>query len=488
MIAYPESFDRQFLIARKGSVAPPAGATIAALNELEVATLGRVPVRRVTAKDGALVGCFLGFLVDYRRGRMAPDEIRLDRAAPEAAEVDRFVEEAVYGYSGSFLFVLDLPGARRVYLDADGSMSAVFDPARKVCAATTGLLLERDAYAARFRAELHAFLRVRDDGWFPAGLTAHEGVSRLMCNHYLDLDEGRTHRHWPTGQIEITEDPDEAVRRINASIVDTIRGLHAGGKLTTTLTAGNETRMILAACREIKDQLNFYTVNSVETRLDAVRAQELAKRFGLNHRLLPIRYATPEQSEMWHARSGHCIGGPNMLSFPTVEALAQFDFISGGLGGEIGRAFFWRPTDTENTKHTAHDIAVRFGMPVHDEVVAAVEAWMRTVPDVDGYLTMDLAYLELRMSCWAFAQAYATPNNYAIHPMISRESFAAMLSLPPQWRRSNRMITRGIELAWPELLDLPINRYGDYRDMLRPLGRAMRNPNLVIKKIRKRFG
>jgi hypothetical protein len=127
-------------------------------------------------------------------------------------------------------------------------------------------------------------------------------------------------------------------------------------------------------------------------------------------------------------------------------------------------------------------------MPIHDEVAAAVEAWMKTVPEVDGYLTLDLAYLELRMSCWAFAQAYATPDNCAIHPLISRESFTAMLSLPPEWRRSNRMITRGIEIAWPELLSLPINRYGDYRDMLRPLGRAFRNPQLVVKKLRKRFG
>ncbi|MBL8772702.1 MAG: hypothetical protein JNK30_15065 [Phenylobacterium sp.] len=488
MIAYPESFDRQFTVARCGVVTPPAGSQTAVLNDLEVVTIGRIPLRRVYAADGALLGGFLGFPVDYRRGAVIQEDIRLDAPAPSAAQLDAFVEDFVFGHSGSFLFILDQPTARRVYLDADGSLSAVYDAERKVCAATAGLLLDREAYDARFRRELHEFLNVRADGWFPAGLTAHVGISRLMCNHYLDLDEGRTHRHWPTGQIAITDDPDAAIRRINASIVDTVRALHAGGRLTTTLTAGNETRMILAACREIKDQLNFYTVDSVETRLDAKRAQELAKRFGLNHRLLPIRYATPEQAEQWHARAGHSIGGPNMLSFPTVEALASFDFVSGGLGGEIGRAFFWRPTDTEASQHSAHDIAVRFGMPISPEVVSAVEQWMATVPPVDGYLMMDLAYLELRMSCWAFAQAYATPDNYAIHPMISREAFAAMLSLPPDWRRTNRMIIRGIELAWPELLSLPINRYGDYRDVLRPLGRAMRNPNLVIKKLRKRFG
>ena len=34
------------------------------------------------------------------------------------------------------------------------------------------------------------------------------------------------------------------------------------------------------------------------------------------------------------------------------------------------------------------------------------------------------------------------------------------------------MVTASIEAAWPELLDLPINRYGDYRDTVRLITRA----------------
>lgn len=50
------------------------------------------------------------------------------------------------------------------------------------------------------------------------------------------------------------------------------------------------------------------------------------------------------------------------------------------------------------------------------------------------------------------------------------------------------MILRCIELAWPELLALPINKYGDYRDLGRPLARVMRNPRLIVRKLRKKFG
>lgn len=488
MIAYPDNFNRQFLVARADDLPTIPDAIVHRLNAVAVAIIADLPIVRVVARDGSVIGCFLGHPVNHRQGCVVRGELRVDQDVPAGAEIDDFVEKIVYDHSGSFIFILDLPGARRVYLDADGSLSAVFDPTRNVCAATTGLLVNEAEYRARFRQDLYDFLAVSLDGWFPAGLTAHEGISRLMCNHYLDLEAGGQHRHWPLAQIGTTSDPDAACRRIAQLTADTIKALLNSGRITTTLTAGNETRLILAACKAFKDDLNFYTVNSIETRLDAVRAQELASRFGLKHRLLQVRFATAEQSAQWHARAGHCIGGPNMRSFPTVAPLSEFDYVTGGLGGEIGRAFFWRPTDTETTPLSAHEIVVRFGMPVHDAVVAAVEEWLRHVPPCDSYFKLDLAYLELRMSCWAFAQSYATPNNCAIHPLISRESFTAMLSLPPEWRRANRMILRGIELAWPEVLDLPINRYGDYRDMTRQVFRALRNPRLVVKKLRKRFG
>ncbi len=105
---------------------------------------------------------------------------------------------------------------------------------------------------------------------------------------------------------------------------------------------------------------------------------------------------------------------------------------------------------------------------------------------------LDLAYLELRMGCWGFAPSYASVTPLRLHPLISRRSFVAMLSLPPDWRRmqdrSNRMIQAVVRQGWPELLDLPISRYGDYRDRTGLVLRALRQPHLVTKKLRKMFG
>ncbi|MEO1425145.1 MAG: hypothetical protein AAFV09_18500, partial [Pseudomonadota bacterium] len=116
----------------------------------------------------------------------------------------------------------------------------------------------------------------------------------------------------------------------------------------------------------------------------------------------------------------------------------------------------------------ADQIVPRFGMPANPAVRAAVEAWLPSIAHIrDPFLRLDLAYLELRMGCWAFAQAYVAPGLPEVSPMISRRCFQAMLSLPPDWRRGNRMILDSVRLAWPELLELPARQAQRV-----PLGRA----------------
>lgn len=489
MVAYPRSFAGQFVIGHADRMPDLGLGETRLLNTLAITTIGQLPVTPVHDNAGRLVGALLGYPVDYRREQVIKGSLKLDFAWPAPTDVDDAVEEAVYGYGGKFIFVLDDTQLARVYLDAGGSLSAVFDPERRLCAATTGLLLNPSEYQARFNQSVYDYLRVVDEGWFPAGLTAHRGIGRILSNHYFDLDDGVQHRHWPREPLVAAADPDEACAVINAVVARTIKTLLASGTVATTLTAGSETRLVLGACKAFKDSLRLFTLSGVdETELDALRAQQLARAFGLKHSILPIRFAEDDGVEQWCARTSQCIAGPNSRSYPSIDPIAEFTFFTGGVGGETGRGFFWRATDTPDLILDARGLTARMGMPVHEDVVAAVDLWLQALPDLDVYHKLDLAFVELRLGCWGFSQAYASPEICEIQPLVSRESFVAMLSLPTDWRRSNRMITRCIELSWPELLEMPINAYGDLRDFGRPFMRALRNPRLILKKLRKKFG
>ncbi len=484
----PANLESQWALGSRGSSGPRADHSLET-RSLELAWFDPLPVTRVFDAGGRSIGIFVGHPVDYRAGEVVRSECHLAEVLLDNGDIVGFIERNIYKHSGSWLFVLDCEAGRRLYLDADGTLSAVWDPATGVAAATAAMLLDDKAYVDRFERSLYRHLDVVHDGWFPAGLTAHRGIERLLVNHYLDLDTATAHRHWPVQDIVTTDNPSEACLSIADVARKTIGALRKKGDIAVTLTSGNETRLLLACCRDIAQELEFVTVSGPETRLDCFTAGKLAESEGLRHRLLPVLYADAAGQELWHARTGHCMGGSNMLTHPSIGPMADLEYFVVGLGGEIGRGFLWRAKDTARTKLDAETIERRLGMRPHTRVREAIGEWLVGVQGFESFFTqIDLAYLELRMGCWGYALSYVFPEVVHISPLISRESYSLMLSLPPQWRRSNMLIVHTIDRLWPELLGHPINRYGDFRDYARKIRRVIMEPKLVTKKLRKMMG
>lgn len=439
-------------------------------------------VTDVKDAGGRVIGLVLGTLIDTARDRLVSDALVLDVEPGSAADLDRLVEREIYRHGGSFILVIDCCGEQRIYLDANGSMSLVYDPQMQVAAATTPLLLDEAAYGERFRKDIYAVLDVPRDGWFTAGLTAHRGVCRLLCNFYLDLKTWIPVRHWPAAPIPEAAHPDKALGAIVDETRRSLRALRKAGELVLALTAGNETRLLIACCREFIDDVTFVTVNAPGGELDVEIAKRLAKEFGLRHEVLPYRAATADEAEAWRRRVGHNVSGANVIMHPSVRPLAG-KYFAGGLGGEIGRGFLWLDADN-STKIDARGLLTRLKLPDHPAVLEEVEKWLTPVAHYPPLFVLDLAYMELRMSAWAFAQSYATPRPIELHPLISRANYTAMLSLPPAMRRGNGMIRRSIEMTWPELLRIPINRFGDWRDKLTLIRHAISRPDRAVGKIR----
>jgi hypothetical protein len=482
----PRDLTNQFLVSSVSDppLPEPWGFRSYTVNRLTVRHGPGVQLRRVVDPHGRVVGVLLGDPVELAHRRLLTE----DHVLARGDDIDLAVERDIYySLGGSFLFLLDDGIDARLYLDASGSLSAVYDEVSGRAASTAGVLLTPGQYRDRFQAELYNRLKVRRDGWFPGGLTAHRGVRRLLVNHYLDPGLMQQVRHWPRENLEPGTDTDQTCQIIVDAARTCMDAYLAGGSVSLALTAGNETRLLLAGLRDIASELDFVTVDGSGDRLDSIRAAEIAERFGLSHRRLPIIRASRDAAEEWHARSGHCIGGANMWIHPSIEPLATRSFFIGGLGGEVGRGFFWRPGDHRDTPVTMSGLVNRFGMPPTVQVADAVRSWLPGVANFDGLLQLDLAYLELRLGCWAFAQAYCTPNVRHVHPLISRRSFEAMLSLPESWRRDNAMILHGVAQYWPELLDLPINRFGNWRDGFRWVRRGLRQPHLLAKQVRKKY-
>lgn len=480
-VQFHKTFSGQFIVAPKGTP-EVEGAQRTRLASVDLDVFPGIKIVSVHEQSGAQIGVLLGVAIDLDAGAVLQDTMSIAEDFVAGTDVDGLVERYIYALAGSFVFVLDTGLQSRVYLDANGSLSLVYDPERRIAAATTGLLLSDEEYAARFASDLYQAFEVGRDGWFTGGMTAHRGVRRLLCNHYFDLQTGQPTRHWPKKEIEETNSPPEAIATINSIVQRTTSALLRSGPVAVALTAGNETRALLANYKGILSDLTFVTLDSPGYKLDLVRAQELSLKFGLRHQLLKYRRASKTQIKSWQYRSSHGITGNNMTGHPSIAPLAGNYFV-GGLGGEVGRGFLWLNSDNE-TELDAQGIIDRLKLPRHPLIVKEVQEWLAALPAYSTLFTLDLAYIELRMSCWAFAQSYASPEVVKIYPLISRDSYEAMLSLPAAIRRNNGMIKMCIEQAWPDTLVFPINRYGDYRDRLELAERAIRKPYRAWKKLR----
>ena len=449
---------------------------------LQIESVGPVRVTPITAPSGDGLGVVVGDAIDLDAGRRVAGAIE----APEAP-LDAVVDSLYRRLAGTFLIVTSLPEARRAYLDCIGGMPLVYSPDRQLAGSTTGMILDESDYVARFDRRLFEDLGILGQGWFPAGLTAHRGVYRLLPNHYLDLDSWTTQRHWPDGPIDERDDPDEVCRSISGEVYKQIEALLELGPIAMALTGGGDSRAVLSSIRSLASRLDFVTIDARTgtSDRDVAIASTLAKRFGLRHTVIEPTFATSDQEHEWLYRTGHCVGDQNRRLHPTVRPMDHYAFFVGGLGGEIGGGFLWRDGDGPDDTIDPGLLESRFGNPRSPAVHDAIAEWLRSTEGFDAYATLDLAYLELRMGCWGSPQNHATLWERTFHPLMTRRCFEAMYALPVDWRRHGRATRRIVELAWPELLEVPINSRGVVRDALDLLRRTLLHPELVVRKLRK---
>ena len=352
-------------------------------------------------------------------------------------------------------------------------------------------MFDEDAYWDRFDRDLYDRLGVAREGWFPAGLSAHRGVERLLPNHYLDLHDWSVRRHWPGAEITVANNPMDIVEELVALIHTQLSALSRGPKeIAQALTAGRETRMLLACARPVVEQTLFTTVAGPDRHeCDTRMARRIAGDLGLRHREVARVEASPAQRELFVRRGGHCVGDTNALYHPSVWPLAEKHVLVGGLGGEIGRAFLWQASDTPDMTVSTSRIIGRLGLPKLDALTTRIDAWLAGLPrDLTGgnaFSVLDLAYIEQRMGPWYGVQFYCDPTLVRLAPLMTRRAVELMLSLPPDWKRSSRLYDEIIARNWPELGHYPYNSLGVWRDGINKARKAIQNPRIILKKLRK---
>ena len=432
------------------------------------------------------------------------------------------VADRLYSLTGRFVLLIREHGRLLIFHDAFGLKSVFYTRHEgQFYAASQPLLLgevvplkKSENYDQYFGSD---YIRLKGGHYIPAGASLYERVEHLVPNHYLESPVGppdvpTDQRTAPDNTAEPVPKPDDREqhdRQIryfpqnspgNRSLKDGVRAFTAHlsrimnaaahrHKPALSLSAGLDSRIILAACRNITDSVMAYTLvnhkltpESPDVRIPS----KLVPRLGMEHIIIDCRNPMdPEVEEAYLTNTDiphYSHWGPSTSAlrryFPQDRLAVKGD------GLEIARGYYY--------KYKPHPLIISHrqfikmvrgwdGIPFLDEVLAHWFDGVRGPAERTGYRLLDLFYWEHEMGGWMtrnhlewdIAQEVFIPYN-------NRELLDIALSVNVRHRKvlGSRMYLMAIRQLWKDALSEPVYPVKTRRRRLRKL----------VKKILKRTG
>lgn len=302
----------------------------------------------------------------------------------------------------------------------------------------------------------------------PGRRTQLANIYRLGPNMELDL---RRHALRRVGPMPITESlsPEEAAHRvIGESRAFLSQLLSLGRPVTTSLTAGFDSRVTLALLRGMTNSTEFftYTTDNQATHADAQIASDIAVTLNLeHHRTLPVkkRQLTAEQKTAFD-RSIHGAHS-RALTVQYTEEFAQNTIHIRSTVYELGRVPFGYESIQSPIQDWMANRLIKEGA-LDNHILSDLsdyQALSRFGDIPNGYLPQDVFYWEARLGGWMLKVLGESDMAFeTVVPLNSRRIIRTLHSVPHELRAVGSTFDAMINEAWPELFRFPVN--GKMRD------------------------
>ena len=297
------------------------------------------------------------------------------------------------------------------------------------------------------------------DDWYTGSATPFRGVRVLLANHCLDLDTGERWRFWPRAEPE-RQGAKESVALACQLLEGMVTGAASLGPLLVSLTGGRDSRVSLAAARNLTDRCQFFTVRNPLVKACDLRAPaELAERHGLKHFFVDDPGPDPMVLELYDEISGGLAIGARREIVGACALLATGDHLhlNGNLGA-LTKAFFWagdRPSEVSES------VFLREFVHRPPVIREGVKEWMGTLPDfLPPHVGSTLLYLEQRGGRWMAPGENASSLFFRPFALFnSRELFNAICGGPIEHQVDARLLITYVKELWPELLEVEYCSY-----------------------------
>jgi len=467
--ADPSLFRNQYLVVSHPAASPLPDLKAVDFGGLRIHAHPTLNVSIATRSSASLA--LLGYMIDpfhpERTNRDIVEALAETCGTPEAL----FRESAslsgryvlLYRNPSSFVVTGDACHLRQVYFG--------FLEGHPVLTSSPKLFLTFFHADLQIRREKEEFIHLpayaeQEGAWY-GEQSIDDRLGKLLPNHYLDLVHGEVRRIPVPSSCEPARE-DHVVEYASALLQGTYSALAQRYRLLQPITAGWDSRLLLSAARDLKENMQFYVFAwSPREEADVWVPRNLSRRLGVDFTVIepgPLR-----EEFLARYRREHVL--PRILP-KTAQIQYHYDrryspdvINVNGNGAEIARCFYGY-----TSRRVSLDMLLLFSgygrrsRFVEEELEKWYSQGCRCAAE-SGIPLLDLFYWEQRMGNWGtlfpFEQDIAVEE---ISPFNNRSLLCALLRVPPQRRKAPhyRFFQKLARHLWPQALSEKVNPDAHY--------------------------
>lgn len=371
-------------------------------------------------------------------------------------------------YAGRFLIIFCTSSGMFIFNDASASRKVYYScssgPAW--CASQPHVLAEYLRIEKSEDPKVKAYYQSKEfhnhDNSGVKNNSVFDTIKQLQPNHYLNLMENKVVRFWPVRKNKLVS-MNEGVEAGTEMLKGIINSANERDELMMAVTAGNDTRLLLAASRDVSENV-FYYINNIprydEKHQDIVIPTRLLNKVGLKFNILDFSNEIDEGfREIYLKNNLFAIEGNLPVIYNTYYKKFPNKINMPGRFSDIARNFF----NTYRKDITPELLATFWVYEGVDYVIDQYRIWLEEADKI----AKEYNYSILELFNWEERNGNLY-TQFQVDKDIAQEEFAPYncrnlmeiyLSVPNKYRdiHTNIYFRAMIKHLWPELMTEPFN-------------------------------
>jgi hypothetical protein len=427
------------------------------------------PDLETTMARGSMGEFFLlGFVLNHHRPDANSQEL-MDEMACTCQDLEMMLEYC-RDLCGRYVIVFNIPGKTGLLSDLICSRTVYYCVHKNSvwCGSQPSTLarllgIEEDNSAEIWSYVAKDMFASGEGCWIGDG-TRYSGVKHLLPNHYLDFGEKKSIRYWPISPLDAV-DLETASRKGAEILENTMYAATNRFQLSMAVTAGWDSRCMLAATRKVRSKIYYYVQKyggMTDSHPDIRVPRKLARKLDIPFHIIKC---SDYQDETFDAALETNVF---VLHNPAKKVLYRsfFENFQGRVNASGNISDLCRSVYGIESVQKVNDLLALVHLYNSKYAAESLTEWYAEAKlrcNCFGYNLRDLFFWEQILGNWG--SMFAAELDIAIdefYPFGTRRLIETILAIDGNLRPYNDSSAhrRIVELLWPELLTEPINPIG----------------------------